>query len=380
MFFPLTISKKEWLWIGIIIVIGLVVFLYKIHLGALDYIGDYTSYISTAQFFAGMPGVVPAGSRILKPLEPLANAFLVPLIGWQAGFLVVVGLMYCFLVVAVWVFFKNFFSSLLLGSTAADSDLRTVFFYTAAGTALFALSYPMLRYGLDAYTETGALLFYILALTGTWHFLKKPTWKSLIFTLVVAVLGFLWKEYVIVAILIIQIGIVWHPLLAGQTKRKIQYLAFFDGIFLVCNLVWQGIVYYYLHYNYLQWYLQGGESGFHSHWSVFIVVKSLFALLIAGWLFVPFGFLELRKLYRENLPGISDTAPSSQFFFWLVLFVPFICLGWGAVSSRLFYVCAPALIILCLLGLRWWVRRIHDQASIVVLLLAIDFFWLLFHL
>jgi hypothetical protein len=355
---PKILEKKELFWIAGIIAVGLMVFLWRIHLGVLDYVGDYKTYVGTGQFYAGVPGAVPSLQRILKPLEPLANAALAPALGWQGSFLFIVGLFYALLGGVTWIFFRKIFKKI-------DVPDEARFTLVACATALFMLSYPMLRYGLDVYTETGALFFYMAGLMELWWFVRWPNWRPLVATLIACTVGFFWKEYTILPVIMMQIAILWHPLLKGQWKKKIGYLVIFDGIFLVVNLAWQAFIYFHFHYNYLDWYQNGGANHFAGGWSIFLVLKSLFALLILGWIFVPVGFTQLKQL-----------TPHLKFFFWLMLVVPLISLGWGAVSSRLFYVLVPALVTLCLLGMWRWRKNAHDVAALSILLLAVDFCWL----
>jgi len=364
---PKMLEKKELPWIGIIVAIGLAVFLWRIHLGALDYIGDYKTYIATGQFYAGVLGVAPSMQRVLKPLEPLANAALAPFFGWRGGFLIVVALFYVLLTAATWVFFRKVFKKITWSADPLTNE-AVLLPLTACATALFALSYPMLRYGLDAYTETGALFFFMAGMIELWWFIRWPNWRPLVATLVACTIGFLWKEYAILPVIMMQIAILWHPLLKGQWKKKITYLGVFDGIFFAVNVAWQAFVYFHFHYNYLQWYTTGGANNFAGGWSIYIVLKSLFALLIAGWLFVPFGWAELGRMAKNLL-----------FFFWLALFVPFIVLGWGAVSSRLFYVLMPAFVTLAVLGMWRWRKNPKDIVAITIVLLALDFAWLFLH-
>jgi len=259
------------------------------------------------------------------------------------------------------VFFRKIFKKIDFGG----GDESVVFTLVACATSLFMLSYPMLRYGLDAYTETGALFFYMAGLIELWWFLRWPNWRPLVATLIACTLGFFWKEYAILPVLMMQIAILVHPLLKGQWKKKITYLVIFDGVFLVVNLAWQAFVYFHFHYNYLDWYTNGGANHFATNWSIFLVLKSLFALLIAGWFLVPFGFAEVKRM-PQNL----------MLLFWLILLLPLISLGWGAVSSRLFYVLMPAFTTLCILGMWRWRKNPKDIVAMTTIVLVIDFAWL----
>jgi 4-amino-4-deoxy-L-arabinose transferase-like glycosyltransferase len=81
---------------------------------------------------------------------------------------------------------------------------------------LSALSYPLLRYGVDLYTETGALFFYVLSFLITLWYLKRPSVKLIIANGLVISIGFLWKEYTIVNALFLPCF--WLPRLYPQQR------------------------------------------------------------------------------------------------------------------------------------------------------------------
>jgi hypothetical protein len=105
--------------------------------------------------------------------------------------------------------------------------------------------------------------------------------------------------------------------------------------------LWQLYVYIHYHYTYLDWYINGGnfskEQG--SNFSFLTILKSLFAVLLAGWVFVPFAYKKIKNI-----------SESQKQFITLSLLPPFLFLFWGSVSSRLFYVVVPVISILVYLG------------------------------
>jgi hypothetical protein len=100
-------------------------------------------------------------------------------------------------------------------------------------------------------------------------------------------------------------------------------------------------VYLAYHYTYLDWYVRGGASGFATEFTLRNLVKSIGALLGLAWVFVPFGAVSTRNLSLAEKRFLQYTIGSSL-----------VCLAWGYVSSRLFYVMAPSFILLALLALR----------------------------
>lgn len=305
---------------------------------------DYDSYIETAKLFSGLPAqAYPA--RILKPLAPLGVAALAPAADFPAAF--EIEMMFCYLALALavywlaWEFFKS---------------KRLALF----GALLVALSYPVLHYGVDLYTETGALLFYVLSLALTLLYVRAPSKKLLVANALVIGIGFLWKEYSVVAGIIFAVALLLERV---DWQRRVRNLAYLAALALAPSVVVQLWVYLAFHYTYLDWYRIGGTSGFKTEFTLFNLLKSFAALLTLAWLLVPFGLAQWKSMERWQ-----------QRFLAIALPVPFICLTWGFVSSRLFYVVAPAFVLVALAGIRKW--PVWAQYAAVGICLAAGIFWL----
>jgi hypothetical protein len=313
--------------------------------------GDYGSYIETAKLFNGAPDAAFAPQRILKPINPLCTALLERAFGSYATafFLQVYGF-YLALLVLSFYFYKDFFDGDLLPAVVC--------------TCLLVFSYPMLRYGLGGFTETGAIFFYCASLYTSYLFMKRPTTALFAATTAINTVGFLWKEYSAVSIAIFGLVILLHGQLT--TPRKIKLIALFGGTVLLATGVWQFHVYRTYHYTYLDWYVKGGLTGPSHNFSIHNVVKSIFALLIAAWFLVPFSY-----------PKFKQLADDQHRFLLMAFFPPFLCLAWGSVSSRLFYVCVPMLAVLAWLGLQQLVKPKLAKYAILAGILAINVAWLI---
>jgi hypothetical protein len=328
-------------------------FAFKISYLPLDYSGDYHGYIVTAQIFNGEPGVeitpglVP--QRILKPLQPLLTALLYQVgLTYQAAFLVTVYFFFVACVFAAFFFFKAFFNDSRKASYA---------------TLLCMITYPMLRYGLDGYTETGALFFYIVGLYTSLLFLSKPSQKMFWANLIVASLGFLWKEYSILHVALLNIIILFHPELSW--KQKISYILSFDVLFGIINGTWQLFVYFKYHYDYLSWYREGGAVGFtQGTYTFYNIAKSVFSLLMVGWIFILFSYKKFKDL---SLP--------KKYFLGLITLLPCMVFLWGAISSRLFYVLVPALDILVVLGIERITTREWQKRLLIGMITLVHVVW-----
>jgi hypothetical protein len=346
------LTYKESLAVCAIIFLGLSFFIFKIEDNLLDYNSDYVGFIETARLFAGHPEAEQNPARILKPLAPALIAQAPMALGFERAFLLEVGIFYVLLVLSAYLFFRLFFEGNRWRSIMA--------------TALFALSYPMLRYGLDLYTETGALFFYISGLMASLMFLRTPKTTLVWMNALIAASGFLWKEYSVVHFIIFNLIIVFHPLLRHTPKEKIRYLLLFNGLWVVISALWQFVVWTDYHYTYLDWYLGGGVPYFSRGGRFYMLAKSFFALLMIGWVALPFSYRALKALDRQR-----------TMFFGLTLVAPLLVLAWGAISSRLFYVVTPALIIACVGGIEYLAPRRSMQAAAITLILASHAAWLL---
>jgi hypothetical protein len=292
-------------------------------LGTLPSSSDYQDYIETAKFFSGQTGALQLPFEILKPLNPMLVALLGFIVGIPHAFILQSTLFYFALIVAMYLLAREFFEGDFIAGTAG---------------VLMASSYPVLKYGLDIYADAGAWFFYVISLWLTLTFLKNPSRNVLFWNIAVITLGFLWKEYSIVAAIIFGLTLLVHPVLS--IRKKAAAIAWFAGVFLVVNLLWQGVVWELYHYTYLDWYHSGGTPGFATQWTPNNVIKSFAALLGLLWLAVPVGLYKVRRLNERQKVFLLCAVPP-----------PFIALLWGFVSSRLFFVIAVPFMLLGFFGL-----------------------------
>ncbi|MHB8660821.1 MAG: hypothetical protein ACYC75_02720 [Minisyncoccota bacterium] len=332
--------------IAAILIICALAAIFKLgHIGT-TFNSDYTSYIETARLFSGQPTAALHPERVLKPLAPVVVAAIAPFSGYSTAFLIEV------------VFFYLAFALVLYSLAWFFFEDRWLAFIAAL---LGALSYPILRYGVDLYTETGAQFFYVLSLVLTLLFIKRPSRKLLIANGLALGIGLLWKEYSVVA------GLIFGLILLLQNiswRVRIADLALLALISLTPTLLVQLWVYFAYHYTYFNWYLAGGASGFATQFTAHNIIKSVAALLGLAWLFVPFGFRRFREL-----------SVSQKKFLYYVIPASMVALLWGYVSSRLFYVMAPAFILLAVFGISKTPRWI--QICALIFTVAANLIWLM---
>ena len=309
--------------------------------------GDYGTYVATAQFFSHDPNAEVIPYRILKPLNPLLVAALHTFMSYQDAFLLQALFFYFALAFAMFALAYEFLEDRFLASCAA---------------LLVILSYPILRYGVDTLTETGAVFFYVLSLWLTVLFLKVPRVKEFLVNVGVLLLGFLWKEYSAVSAAVLGFAILLHKDLG--TRGKILYLLSYVALFLAVNIPFQIYIFLTYHYTYFSWWFEGGaplstacELDLHD------ITKSTAALLGLAWFAVPFGLWRFR-----SLPAHMRT------FFTFALPVPFMAFVWGCVSSRLLYVIAPPFVLIALWGMKDWKRSY--QVIFIAVTLAANIVWL----
>jgi hypothetical protein len=324
---------------------GLVVF--KIHTVGLTPNGDYDSYLETAQLFRGAPDAIVSPNRILKPLNPLIIAIEENVMMPETAFLTQIIVFYFLLLIACYAFGRAF----NLGKV--ESVMLTL---------VLGASYPVLKYGIDLYTETGALFFYIASLTLTLWYLRVPSKRVLLANVAVLTVGFLWKEYSVVSAIIFGFAILFHPELSWRARFK--DLAMFAGIFVAVNLLWQMYVYFTYHYTYLSWYQQGGSAGFESQFTLKNLVKSTGAILGLAWLLVPFELRYFKNLAWWQKRFLVIAVPASLMVFF-----------WGYVSSRLFFVMAPAFALVAVLALTK-IKNSYLRYGIFFIILAGNIVWL----
>lgn len=130
------------------------------------------------------------------------------------------------------------------------------------------------------------------------------------------------------------------------------------------NLAWQTYVYITYQYTYLSWYTMGGVGGFKTEFTIRNLVKSVGALLGLAWLLVPFGML--------RSPGLAHWQKG-----FLVIAIPasLLAFAWGNVSSRLFFVMAPAFALLALLPLAR-IQNPYLRYGMLTLILMGNMAWL----
>jgi len=307
---------------------------------------DYQEYVETAMYFGGgTDEVVP--QRLLKPLNPLLIAGMSTFMPTGTAFLLQALVFYFALAIAVyflaWLFFRDCFGAALIA-------------------LMVTLSYPVLRYGVEINTETGALFLYVLSLILTFKFIERPSLPLLIGNTFVVTVGFLWKEYSIVAGIIFGLAILFHATLS--TRLKAIYVALYGTIFLAAHIPWQLWIWMQYDYSYLSWYTGNVTGGIKSHeFSLRNIVKSTAALIGLAWLAVPFG---LRRF--------SELDPARKFFLRISLPPPFIGYLWGYISSRLLYVMAPPFLLVAYMEMRAWKKS--TQAAFTGLVIAANIAWL----
>jgi len=331
----------------LILCIGAGLAAFKFHTVGLTPNGDYDGYLETAQLFRGAPNATILPGRILKPLNPLIVAAEENILTPETAFLTQVVVFYFLFLIACYFFGRAF------GFAKKESVLLTL---------VLGASYPVLKYGVDLYTETGALFFYISSLALTLWYMRAPSKRLVFVNALVLTIGFLWKEYSAVSVLIFGLAILFHP---GLSRRiKFEDLAILGSIFFVVNFAWQVVVYFQYHYSYLSWYQTAGASGFKSQFTIKNIVKSVGALLGLAWLLVPFGMLHFKNLAEWQKRFLILTIP-----------VSFVAFLWGNVSSRLFFVMAPAFALFAILALSK-IKNLSIRYCILFLILAGNIVWL----
>jgi len=310
--------------VALLVVMALGVSFVRIYYMPLSYTTDAIGYVATADFLLEKPEAVFYGERLIKPLAPAVIALLsflgmstVDALLFQAVFLyVVLGITsYAF----GWVLFRDKTQAFL--------------------TSFFVLfSYPMVRYGLDYYTETGAWALYFASLAGIVLWYQRPLPRILWFVALTILLGILWKEYSFLVGLALGLVILFH---AGLSLKSKAY-AILQCIFVIVIpwLLWQYYVYTSFGYTYVDWLIIGtNPDAYHSEYSLLSVGKSLFVLLLGYWLFVVYGLMQWRTI---------PTLVKSYTYFLLVPSCGFLL--WGYVSSRLFFSLVPLVVPLAVVG------------------------------
>ncbi|MFA5124400.1 MAG: glycosyltransferase [Patescibacteria group bacterium] len=312
--------------------------------------GDAYQYMETAKLFMGqMAESFP--SRILKPLGPMGIAGLSFLTGGNLSlaFEIEAIIFYVFLALAVYVLFYLFFKNRGMA---------------LLGALIYISSYPLLKYGLDLFTESGAQLFWVLAAIGVIRFYKRPNNFNLFLTSLMVVVGMLWKEYSSLGMAFLYLVICFHPQLPRAEKLKKLFLSTLAvGLPLIA---WQIVVYFIYHYSYLDWYKLGISAPSGSEYQPFFVVKSIVGVYLAAWLLVPLGLIKWREFTADQ-----------RFLVKCLILPSFMFLLWTGVSSRLYFVLALLLTLLAVNGLRKYFYRWPSRVAVVIVIVLVDYLWLL---
>lgn len=311
---------------------------------------DAYQYIATGKLFWGVGNEV-FPFRILKPLAPWLTGLIATISGltYQSSFIVEIFVFYFLLGYISFAFFKYFFNSKGRG---------------LIGAILYLTAYPVIMYGIDLYTETGAWFFWVLsAYLSLIYFRRK---EYLYLNILVIILGMLWKEYSFIAWALLLLTIFFHPQLA--IKEKIKNLSIVFLIVTLFLVVLQVITYHYYQYTYIYYYSIGNppESGSVDYHPL-AIIKSIFATFSLGWILVLGGL----SRYFTSL------TKSQRLFLYLMIIPSFMFLLWGGVSSRLYFVVAPFLVLLGLIGIS---DKFAKTATFKFLMLAIiifNYYWLL---
>ncbi len=312
------------------------------------YSSDYEEYVAVAQHMSGDYTTDVRPHRFLKPLNPaLVAAIATVTDDYHTAFILQALIFYIAFVLAVYVLAREFLDDILLSFLVAS---------------YVALSYPILKYGVDILTETGALFFYSASLILTLRYIKAPGWKLLLINATVVTIGFLWKEYSIVAAIIFGLSILFHSSLSVRTK--IQHVAVYAAMFLAVHVPVQIYVYIQHGYSYLSWYSEGVNGAIkQNEFTLKNIIKSTAALLSVLWLVVPLGFMRYKLL------------ESWQKRFWQVSIAPpLIGYAWGYISSRLLFVMAPPFLLVAAIGMRTWNRP--AQIALFVVASVANIAWL----
>lgn len=136
-------------------------------------------------------------------------------------------------------------------------------------------------------------------------------------------------------------------------------------VFLPPIILIMAYVYHQYDYSYLDWYRQGTVvSDEVSQYNIFYISKSLFALFMAGWLFVFLGLRKWKTFSKDQKFIIgSMVIPSFGFFLW------------GFVSSRLYYILAVLLAVFAAKGVGTIKRNLYI-GILLFLMITVNYAWL----
>jgi hypothetical protein len=343
----LTLRSPVVVALSIILILGACGAFTKLYFFGLTDSSDYQEYVATAKLISGVENASAVPHRLLKPLNPLLVAGLAMVFNYQTAFILQALVFYFALTATTFFLAREFFDDI---------------FKSALVALLSALSYPVLKYGVEINAETGALFFYVLSLYLTVRFLKQPRGTIFLANVLVITLGFLWKEYSIVAAIIFGLSLLMHPQLS--IRRKAMHVGVYGAIFLTIHASYQTYIYLQYDYTYLSWYLSNAPAGYaHGEFTLRTITKSTAALLGLAWLLVPIGLYHFKtyQLWQRR-------------FLQSALLPPMIGYTWGYVSSRLLYVMAPPFLLVVGMGLARF--SLKTQIVVVVVVIAANIAWL----
>jgi len=203
----------------------------------------------------------------------------------------------------------------------------------------YLTSYPFLRFGPVALTDMPAWFFYLLSIYLTLLFLKNPKNYLIYFNGFISGLGVLVKENAGVGILFFLALLIF----SGKFEKKeiINYAFKFFLLFLAPILVNQFIIFYFLHYTYLDWYKFNTKIYLRQSYFFFNLAKNFFITFGFSWIFFLIGAVRiLKEKHRENNKiYFSLLIPSLSFFLW------------PSITARLIYIAGPFLSLLAAKGL-----------------------------
>jgi len=311
----------------LLILVLVVAFNWTLHQAFFEptFTSDAVGYLDTAEWIKG-GDVTLHPERILKPLAPLGIAILSFLTGdTVSGMLFEAGLMYILLALATYLLFWGFFKHKIIA---------------LLGSIILISSYPMLFYGLDLYTETGAMFFYVFALFGIWKYFTSTDRLWFWLSAVAITLGMLWKEYSAVSGVFFGLVILFHP--THTLRGKIRDLMLLAIVSVGVLGLWQWYVYVVHQYSYLDWYRIGtaGDAVVREY-TPYHIMKSLFATILLAWAFVPLGLWKWKAF-----------SSLEKRFLVLLILPSLMFLLWGYVSSRLYFIVAPFALFFVLHGFR----------------------------
>ncbi|MES2749638.1 MAG: GtrA family protein [Patescibacteria group bacterium] len=346
------LSTQHRFWISLLTIIMVGIASVRLALVTVTINSDTLGYASTAQQLLGEE-VVFNGARYLKPLAPAVIAALTPLgIDPVSGVLVQSVLLYFALGLAAYWFGYVLFAKKSAGFLSA---------------VFIVGSFPIVKYGLDYFTETGAWALYFLSLAGMilWYRNPQSYWHWFVAGTLLA--GLLWKEYAVLAGLTFLFVICFHTRVT--VVQKVLVLMQVGALTLIPWVMWQYHVYTAFSYSYLDWMKVGAApEAYATMYTVPAVIKSTFVLLGAGWLLVLYGLLRWKKI-----------TPEIKYFILTMTLPAFGFLLWGYVSSRLFFSLVPLAVVFAIVGtLRIKSKPVQTGMVLFYIITSFGLVWLSF--